>query len=353
MSMKFIMNVKCLSAISRLLLRLCLGLGISLVLCGFLSTQAYAKGNQQPNAFFAYLANCQSTPALVAFNPVDFDPRRPLDLNEAALASLREDLKALKPAFDGLVIYEYRPILSKAILTAAQEQGYKAVLLGIWNPKSDVEIKGVAELVTQFHDKLALAVVIGNEGLIDNRYTLEDVQAAVKKLRALLPTKTIIPFATSEPVSEYGLAALREIGDFLAPNIHPAIDQNSVDPPAAVAWVKKRAQALATIAKKPVIVKETGVPNGTASYTPEAQRAYWHEYLQGGNFVQADNSPWLSFAAAFEAFDMPWKAETSKMPIEGHWGLFNNKRVAYPAFEEWRRAKSMPSPAAAKVKRCQ
>ena len=71
------------------------------------------------------------------------------------------------------MIYEYRPILSKAILTAAQEQGYKAVLLGIWNPKSDVEIKGVAELVNQFHDKLALAVVVGNEGLIDNRYSLD------------------------------------------------------------------------------------------------------------------------------------------------------------------------------------
>ena len=349
--MRFIMSANSQITMPILKMGFAKGLTLTFAFCALFNMSIYAKGNEQPNAFFAYLANCQSTPALVAFNPVGFDPRRPLDLNDVAITSLKEDLKVLKPAFDGLVIYEYRPNLTKVILTAAQEQGYKAVLLGIWNPKSDVEIKGVAELVAQFHDKLALAVVIGNEGLIDNRYTLEDVKTAVKKLRALLPPKTTIPFATSEPVSEYGLAELREIGDFLAPNIHPAIDQTSVDAPAAVAWVKKRAEALATIAKKPVIVKETGVPNGTANYTHEAQRAFWYDYLQGGNFVQVDSSPWLSFAAAFEAFDMPWKAETSKLPIEGHWGLLNVKREAYPAFEEWRKAKAI-TPAAAKAKRC-
>jgi len=303
--------------------------------------------------FYAYLADCQSTPTMVAFNPTGFDPRKPFELNEASITSVKEDLKQLKPAFDGLVFYEYLPNLTQAILVAAQEEGYKSALLGIWNPKSDVEIKGTADLIKQFNDKMALAVVIGNEGLIDNRYTVQDVQAAAKKLKALLPAKVNIPFATSEPVSEYGLADLRNLGDFLAPNIHPAIDMESVPPSEASAWVKKRAHALATISKKPVLIKETGVPNGgKPNFNPDAQKAYWHEYLQGGILDKSANEPWVSYAAAFEAFDMPWKAEKSKMAIEGHWGLLNDKRIPYPAFEEWKRVKSI-SPQQSKAKYCQ
>lgn len=179
-------------------------------------------------------------------------------------------------------------------------------------------------------------MVIANEGLIDNRYSVEDIHSAAKKLRALLPAGVKIPFTTSEPIGEYGLAAVINFGEFLAPNIHPAVDQDLVDPAAAAAWVKKRAHALATVGKKPVLVKETGVPNGgLPAYTPETQRAFWREYSQGEGFVQTAGEPWISYAAAFEAFDMPWKAEKSGLPIEGHWGLLDTRRQRYPAFEEW------------------
>lgn len=313
------------------------GIGLTLALLGALSAPVVAaKQNVKSTPFFEYLAGCKTEPALVAFNPSSFDPRRPMDVSDTALASLREDLRALAPTFDGLVLYATMPKLTKAILAAAQEQGYRAVLLGIWNPKQDEEIRGAAELIAQFHKQLALAVVIGNEGLIDNRYTVEDIHSAAKKLRALLPPGAEIPFTTSEPVGEYGLAAVIKFGEFLAPNIHPAVDQDSVDPAAAAAWVKKRAHALATAGKKPVLIKETGVPNGGApAYTPETQRTFWREYLQGGRFVQAAGESWISYAAAFEAFDMPWKAEKSGLPIEGHWGLLDAKRQRYPAFEAW------------------
>ena len=289
--------------------------------------------------FFDYLADCKQPPALVAFNPSNFDPRRPVDVSETALASLREDLRKLKPSFNGLVLYETLPQLTSAILTAARNEGYRAVVLGIWNPNKDEEIKATAKLISQFHEELALAVVIGNEGLIDNRYSVEDILSAAKKLQALLPSGVTIPFTTSEPVGEYGLPALINFGDFLAPNIHPAVDQESVDPPVAVEWVKKRARALATVGKKPVLVKETGIPNGgTPAFTPETQRVFWQEYLKNGRFLQVAGQPWISYAAAFEAYDMRWKAETSGLAIEGHWGLLDAKRQYYPAFEEWQNA---------------
>lgn len=51
-----------------------------------------------------------------------------MDVSETALVSLQEDLRALLPAFNGLVLYETLPKLTKAILTVAQEEGYPAVL---------------------------------------------------------------------------------------------------------------------------------------------------------------------------------------------------------------------------------
>ena len=43
----------------------------------------------------------------------------------------------------------------------------------------------------------------------------------------------------------------------------------------------------------------------------------------------------VSAAAAFEAFDAPWKADALHNPIEGRWGLMSIERVPYPAFRVW------------------
>jgi exo-beta-1,3-glucanase (GH17 family) len=285
--------------------------------------------------FFSYLTGYEVTPSLIAFNPCGFDPRQPFVMNESSLAELREDLRVIKAAFNGLILYEFRPGLTAAILSAAQEHGFKAVLLGIWDPKSEGEISGISELIRQYHEKLALAVVIGNEGLNANRYTIEDVQRATLRLQALIPADAAIPVTTSEPISEYGWKPLKEFGEFLAPNIHPAVDQEEINPADGAEWVKKRAQSLALAAKKPILVKETGMPNGGAlSYSPTTQRLFWEAYLQGGRLVRVDSTKtWVSLAASFEAFDTPWKAEATGIPIEGHWGFFDIKRKPYPAFE--------------------
>ena len=292
------------------------------------------KKNVAP-LFFSYLTGQEVAPSLIAFNPSGFDPRKPLEVNEASLAGLREDLGVLKAAFNGLILYEVLPVLTDAIMDVAYGHGFKAVLLGIWNPISEEEVSSTAQLIRKYREKLALAVVIGNEGLIDNRYTIEDVQRAALRLKALIPADVAVPVTTSEPIGEYGWKPLREFGEFLAPNIHPAIDQEGIDPAAGAAWVKERAIALASAAKKPILVKETGLPNGGAlSYTPETQLLFWKAYLQDGRLIRVNAvNTWISLAAFFEAFDTPWKAEKTGMPIEGHWGFLDIKRKPYPVFE--------------------
>ena len=196
---------------------------------------------------------------MIAYVPTGFDPRRPPgDVWPAE--SVRADLAALRPAFDGLVLYDYRPEITPTVLEQAAALGYRAVLLGIWDPRSDAEIAGTAELVRRWGNRLALAVVIGNEGINDNRYDISDVASARDRLRALAgPEAPALPVSTSEPAGDYGWPPLLAFGDFLAPNIHPAIDQASLAPTAAVAWVHRRAEAIARAAGRPVLVKETRI----------------------------------------------------------------------------------------------
>jgi exo-beta-1,3-glucanase (GH17 family) len=307
-----------------------------LSLLAMLCTAAGPVCASEPPAFFSYLQS--ERPAMIAFVPTGFDPRRPSGHAPWPADRLHADLRALRPAFDGLVLYDFRPDVTPGILEQASALGYRAVLLGIWDPRSDGEIAGTAELVRRWSGRLALAVVIGNEGINDNRYGIADLSRASERLRALIgSTGTALPMSTSEPAGDYGWPPLLAFGDFLAPNIHPAIDHEGKAPDFAVAWVRARAIAIARLAGRPVLVKETGMPNGgAAAFSAERQRAFWAAWLAAGALAPIEPPPmFVSFAAAFEAFDAQWKAEQLRDPVEGHWGLMSADRAPYPAYEAW------------------
>ncbi len=285
--------------------------------------------------FFNYLTG-HPAPALVAFNPTDYDPRQGKE-RRPSVASLRADLEALRPAFDGLILYSYDKDLTPRIFLEAKQLRYRAVLLGIYQ-FSDEELKGTAELVRKYSGDLALAVVIGNEGLNFNRYKAEDLTAAKTRFVELVGKDISVPLTTSEPWSQYGQEFVQEFGDFLAPNIHPAFDRVEANAKESAKWARGRAVALAEALRKPVLIKETGLPHaGEERFSPQAQREFWEEYTRQGPLfsIPGKAEAWVSFAAAFEAFDLAWKAEESGMEIEGAWGLLNSSREPYPAFSIW------------------
>jgi exo-beta-1,3-glucanase (GH17 family) len=297
-----------------------------------------ASARSQPRSpFLDYLASPTPPATLIAYNPSGFDPRRPLPADGYPAAEIRADLAALRPGFDGLVLYAYQPGLTPTIVGLAADLGYRAILLGIGDPKSAVERNGVAALVAQHHGRLAFAVVIGNEGINDNRYELSDLRAAADDLVNRLPPGRRLMVTTSEPAGDYGWIPLREFGDFLAPNIHPALDRPDLAPDGAAAWVRAKALAIARAAGKPVLIKETGLPHGGApGLDPERQRAFWAAYVRPG-LTEATGRPGAgaSFAAAFEAFDSPWKADALGNPWESRWGLLALDRTPYQAFAVW------------------
>jgi exo-beta-1,3-glucanase (GH17 family) len=149
-----------------------------------------------------------------------------------------------------------------------------------------------------------------------------------------------IPISTSEPLVGYDAAFPREFGQFLAPNIHPVFDRPQLGPVEAAAWAREQAAKLAKQTKKPVLLKETGYPHaGKAGFTPAAQKEFWAAYVKPGLLSRQADAPkaWVFYGTAFEGFDLPWKAEESKIPFEKSWGLMSSDRKPYPALEVWRK----------------
>lgn len=283
---------------------------------------------------FAYLTGTP-TPSLIAYTPSELDPRNPANQRQLKTSSVRADLEALRPHFDGLVLYGYHEACTPRILAVAKDLKYRAVLLAVYDPKSVSEADGVAQLAHLHAADFALGVLVGNEGITFKRYELEDLTIAAARLRKKLPKD--IPLATSEPLVGYQQEAVRAFGDFLCPNIHPVFDRPKLDPAEAAAWARKEAADLAAKVKKPLVLKETGFPHaGKAGYTPATQKAYWEAYLKPGVLARTGEGVWQFHGVAFEAFDLPWKAAESKLEIEKSWGLLSAKREPYPALELWK-----------------
>lgn len=301
------------------------------------AAQEPTPASASPFALFRALAGRDEPVRLICYSPSELDPRVVANNLALTTASIRADLEALRPHFGGLILYGYDEGCTPRIVAIAEQLGFEAVVLGIYQPKSAVEVDGVAALARQYADRLAIGVIVGNEGLTFGRYEPADVRIAADRLRPQLPSG--VPLATSEPLVAYaadahdGLAL--DFGDFLAPNLHPVFDAPQLGAAEAAAWVRSKAAAVAEAAGKPVLVKETGFPHGPApEYSPEAQRAFWEAYLRPG-LVAESGGTWVSHASAFEAFDLPWKAVASGLPVEDDWGLFGVDRSAYPAVRAW------------------
>jgi exo-beta-1,3-glucanase (GH17 family) len=285
---------------------------------------------------FAYLTG-ESAASLVAYTPSELDPRQEINQKRLATSSIRADLEALRPAFDGLVLYGYNEACTPRIVAVARQLKFRAVVLAVWDPRSAAELDGVAELARLYDKELVLGVLVGNEGITFSRYELEDLTIAADRLRRKLPST--VPLSTCEPLPAYSRTPLLDFGDFLAPNIHPVGDRPQLGPGDAARWVRVEAARLAGVAGKPVLVKETGLPHaGKEIFTPEAQAAFWSSYLEPGRLNRGEDRwrSWVFHGVAFEAFDLPWKSEESGLIIEKSWGLLSPARRPYPAFQVWR-----------------
>ncbi|MDX1945713.1 MAG: hypothetical protein SFU86_09980 [Pirellulaceae bacterium] len=307
-----------------------------LAICGLACASLAQAGPplDQRNRLFSLLTGPE-TVQLIAYTPSQLDPRFEANQGKLPTSSIRADLTALRSHFNGLVLYGYHEACTPRIVAIAKELEFRAVILSIWNPKSASEIDGVAALARQYEASFALAVLVGNEGITFQRYEAEDLAIAEKRLRGQLPKS--VPISTSEPLVGYQQEVVRKFGDFLCPNIHPVFDRKELAAPEAAAWARDEALKLAQATGKPVVLKETGFPHaGKDQFTPQSQLDFWQSYLKPGTLAMAGKN-WAFLGVGFEAFDLPWKSQESKLEIEKSWGLFSPNREPHPALSAWRK----------------
>jgi len=273
------------------------------------------------------------TVRFVAYTPRGFDPNA--GAAPVGLAAIRADLELLRPHFDGLVTYSSANGLD-AVPSLARGLGFRAVVLGVWDPTSEDELARAIESARAEPD-IVLALALGNEGLFFGRYGAAALARAFAEVRRAAPGVAV---TTTEPFSSYlDERGARELPaqDFALPVVHP-LDQpwfGTAPPGTAVDFVVNVVRELETRTGLPVLVKETGVPSGPADqgFSESSQASFWTALAARLPPTAAHAFVW------FEAFDAPWKtasvaAQTGDVrPTEAHWGFFRADGSAKPALE--------------------
>ncbi|MBI5040921.1 MAG: hypothetical protein HZB57_06915 [Gammaproteobacteria bacterium] len=267
----------------------------------------------------------------------------------ATAAGIRDDLQRLRPYFSGIVTYGLGS--GQALIPElAVKAGYHALILGVWDPKDRAELDQAIALARRYPQHV-VALILGNEGLFWKRYQARDIKAAADYVRTQLPQ---LPLASSEPFSVYldspDARVLLEL-DLLLPNVHPRFEPwfRPDNLEQATTFVTEVMQRLHTVTRKPVLIKETGVPSGPAEqgFTEQRQADFWSRLL-----ARIPPGPTQS-VAGFEAFDAPWKPRELQDEFghleasEAYWGLFRRDGSAKPVlktFGPWTGQTLPPAP---------
>jgi hypothetical protein len=243
---------------------------------------------------------------------------------------MRQQLTLLREKFDGLSIYECGPN-APALVDVARSLGYRAVLMTVWDPRSESELATAASIVSEQGSALALAVSIGSEGLMEKRYTLADVESARAELLQRGGSAAAVEMTTTEPwwmVTRPENRELREFGEFTSINIHVVWDTDIVDPGLAASWTNDRANEVRKLVAGPVLIREAGIPGGGSSprlgeglvFDRATEAAYWKAWNGLDGRVPS---------VVFEGIDNP---EKHWRDFEGSWGLLSTALEPWPAW---------------------
>jgi exo-beta-1,3-glucanase (GH17 family) len=266
----------------------------------------------------------------------------------------------LRPAFNGLILYGTQTDsigddhqLVPWIVAEAKRLGYRAIVLGVRDPKSNAELSAAAALINQYAgdpSAFAVAVCIGNEGILRGEYAIADLDNARTTLLSQIGTIEL-PIVTSEDLARYtAVPQLKAWGSFLFPIIVPHWNMPNLGPADAAAWVRQAGAALADNAQATVFVKEAGFPSGgAAQYTPETQRQFFAAYLGASPYADSTqvSGVFTAYNSVLEAFDQYWKSN----PDFTTWGLLAADRTPKPVYKTFLAFTNQPLVAAADVVR--
>ena len=253
-------------------------------------------------------------------------------LTRASDHSIRADLAVLRPWFDGLVTYG---VLNGAerIPDIAAELGYRAVIVGIWDPAVEREVANALAAADR-NPGLVVGVGLGNEMVLGGRADWPDLERLLRRVRQLAPH---LPLAVTETFASFlddsSARGTLELMDFMLANVHPVFEPwfGGSGAPDRARFVVAVTERLAAAFCGPILVKETGVPTGPPElgYSPEQQRDFYRA-------LETAFPPERQRAFAyFSAFDAPWRVHDFHPvpgwhPEEAFWGMFSDGRAPKP-----------------------
>ena len=250
-------------------------------------------------------------------------------LTNASDDSIRADLAAVKPYFDGLITYSAHAGAER-VPDIAREMGFRAVIIGIWSIYDEAE-RANAMAAAQRNPDIVAGISLGNETVLGQRGTWGDLAYQIETMQKALPS---VPVTTAEPFAQFldspdALSTVKAM-DFMLVNIHPIFETwfRQAKAPNWADFVVRVTARLVQLFPGPILVKETGVPSGPAAsgYDEDMQHDFWRA-------LEAQMPPSASRAFSyFSAFDAPWRAnDTSPQPgahpEEAHWGMFSAARA--------------------------
>lgn len=274
-------------------------------------------------ALFGALTNPQFH--WVDYAPSYDSPTDPYNPNPSA-ERITADLTALfQEGFRGLVTYTLDGTYA-SIPRIAKSVGFQYVIAGIYSPTSSTEIAAASSSeVLPYAD----AFVVGNEGLQDNRYTYDQLTAAIAQVQ----TATLKPTTTTEPGGQYYTgsphsADLLALGDWLFPNTDYFLWNNQPSTPSEM-WTNVSFFFQFALGQNgtngPVVVKECFYPSGGGPLASEQNQYDWYQIAYDQALAGHFNFVWG------EAFDQPWKtAPTAYEPHMGLHGLNNPDGTVHP-----------------------
>jgi exo-beta-1,3-glucanase (GH17 family) len=247
--------------------------------------------------------------------------------------SIRADLEVLRPRFDSLITYGSING-AEAIPGIAASLGFRAVIIGIWNPFNTTELSA-ALTAARSNPSVVVGLSLGNEMLFFHRHGADELSKLLETVHAQAPQ---IPLSTTEPFqmfAEPAAAPVLEHLDFLLAIVHPIFQPwyHAAPDGNAVQFVVNVVSDLSASYCGPILVKETGIPTAPAEkgFTEQKQASFYEE-LQRHLPASRDRA-----FAYFAAFDAPWRLNDGgpapgqrPAPEEAHWGLFDEKRRPKP-----------------------
>jgi exo-beta-1,3-glucanase (GH17 family) len=242
-------------------------------------------------------------------------PTDPYNGNPSA-ARITADLTALKQeGFQGVVTYTLAGSYA-SIPKIAKSLHFQYVIAGIYNPNDNAEVAAAKSgEVLPYAD----AFVVGNEGLQDRRYNIDQLTTAITTVQ-----ETGKPTTTTEPGGQYYSGAnstkLLKLGDWLFPNTDYFLWGEKPSTPQFM-WTNVSYFYQFALnnnkTKGPVAIKECFFPSAGGAGASEQNQYDWYK-------IAYDQARAGHFAFVWgEAFDQPWKSSTDPVlaPYEPHMGL--------------------------------